>query len=685
MTVLTERYELSCERIAAIAARQEVSANYKDYFQRMAAFILRLTECYKKVRDGFFDQTPKAADLEMLRAENKALFEDILKENYVQSYANPDYACERLGEGFGKLLSYLYVGLRQMITYAFEDCTEEFVIHMELFVEVYNAFAYAKAEADLSDLPEKAAVPQESDIRETLYWFKSDYAELEAQRSVRSLVDPEYGIIRSIVTDSDLTDLCYLYRYGLYVSEDTERMARYLNTLSEERIQMIADTYTEGYRIGFVKGNKDINAKSVVNVRYNIGFERIVRAAVRNFEKLGLKATFRCGGAPTNRQYGYDHKEDSALFLDKKYVNRRLEVLRAAYESYKEQAREFAGPAVIEVFGETPFAPVSKKTACALTKEQQKLSSEFQGAVVALGNEYIRQEETSFTIVAFPVPDIGPRFEEIFDETVKLNTLDYTTYERIQSAMIDTFNKAAYVEVKGMNGNRTDLRIQLYPITDPQKEAIFENCVADVNIPVGEVFTTPVLEGTNGRLHVSRVFLNGLEYHNLELTFTDGKIASYTCTNFAEEEENRKYIKNNVLFHYDTLPMGEFAIGTNTTAYMVARKYDIANRFPILIAEKTGPHFAVGDTCYARSEDIRVYNEDGREIVAKDNSVSLLRGTDPSKAYFGCHTDITIPYDELDSIIAYDKDGNSYAIIERGRFVLEGTQELNKPLEEQGI
>ena len=94
------------------------------------------------------------------------------------------------------------------------------------------------------------------------------------------------------------------------------------------------------------------------------------------------------------------------------------------------------------------------------------------------------------------------------------------------------------------------------------------------------------------------------------------------------------------------------------------------------------PHFAVGDTCYSRSEDVKVYNEDGKEIVAKDNSVSLLRKTDPSRAYFGCHTDISIPYDELGSITAYDKQGNAFTrIIEKGRFVLAGCEELNKPLE----
>lgn len=497
--------------------------------------------------------------------------------------------------------------------------------------------------------------------------------------------------------DSDLGDISYLYRYGEYVTADVEKMAQYLNSLPDERIRLMADTYTEGYRIGFVKAHIDLGKKETVDLHYMLGFERVVRAAIANFEKMGLKPTiYRCEnniftksvvgkkgffGADANKQFLYDHKDDIALFLDKKLVNRKLEVLTAAYEAVKDKAAIYAGPAVIEVFGEIPFAPASKKEACSLDKKQQKMSAELKGASADIVSRYINQKERSFTIIAFPVPSIGERFEEIFDETIKINTLDYTTYERIQAAMINTLNKAEYVEIKGMNGNKTDLRVALYRLADPEKEAIFENCVADVNIPVGEVFTSPVLEGTNGKLHVSRVFLNELEYHNLEIDFKDGMTAGYICTNFESEQENKDYIKANLLYHYDALPMGEFAIGTNTTAYMAARKYNMSNLFPILIAEKTGPHFAIGDTCYSRSEDVKLYNEDGKEIVAKDNSVSMLRKTDPSKAYFACHTDITIPYDELGSIIAYDKEKNAYPIIEKGRFVLEGTQELNAPFD----
>ena len=66
---------------------------------------------------------------------------------------------------------------------------------------------------------------------------------------------------------------------------------------------------------------------------------------------------------------------------------------------------------------------------------------------------------------------------------------------------------------------------------------------------------------------------------------------------------------------------------------------------------------------------------------AKDNECSILRKEDLSKAYFNCHTDITIPYDELGCIRVNCRDGRTVSIIEQGRFVLPGTEELNRPFD----
>jgi leucyl aminopeptidase (aminopeptidase T) len=180
---------------------------------------------------------------------------------------------------------------------------------------------------------------------------------------------------------------------------------------------------------------------------------------------------------------------------------------------------------------------------------------------------------------------------------------------------------------------------------------------------------------------VTKVYLNGLLFKDLELKIEDGKVKEYSCGNFESEEENKKYIEDNLLFHHKTLPMGEFAIGTNTTAYRMAQRYDIADRLPILIAEKTGPHFALGDTCYTYDEDNMTYNPDGKAIIARDNEISARRKEDVSKAYFNCHTDITIPYDELGRIAVVHRDGSTIDIISDGRFVVPGTEALNEPLD----
>jgi len=135
------------------------------------------------------------------------------------------------------------------------------------------------------------------------------------------------------------------------------------------------------------------------------------------------------------------------------------------------------------------------------------------------------------------------------------------------------------------------------------------------------------------------------------------------------------------LFRHPALPVGEFAIGTNTTAYEVGKRYGIAEILPILIAEKTGPHFAFGDTCYSWQEDMAVFNPDGKEIIARDNECSILRKEDPDRAYFNCHTDITIPYNELGSIRVLCRDGSEIPLLENGLFILPGTEELNEPLE----
>jgi leucyl aminopeptidase (aminopeptidase T) len=683
--VMEERYKLSADRLSEMENEHLSNENFDRYFHEVKDFLLMVTQTREWICRGGFEK----ASLEELSERNKKLYEDILPENYHESYGNPTYACKELGDDFGQLLSALYYEMRSLIPEAFRNGVFRLTTTLELFLEVYGAFL----SADMNK-----ALPSYEEIRKIMYWFGSDYAEERRINGFAQTVVSSENFVRDIVLSSDLTDLRYLYRFGEYVTDNEISMAKHLNSLSQEDIDRMATTFTEGYRIGFEMTGKDITIKKTASIHFNLGFERIVRKAIDNFLKIDLKTTIQLGagsiynmaatsrrggffGAIPNRQYDYDHKEDVALFLDSSLVTRQLEAMRAAGEKYKAEAKLFGGPAVIETFGEVPFSPKTNEKAVHLTKAQKKMLSEYKVQNSLITNEYIIGKERSFTIISFPVPEIGDNFREIFDETVKINTLDYKLYQGIQQKIIDALDEAQYVTVKGMGENHTDMKVMLHELKDKSKETNFENCVADVNIPVGEVFTSPVLTGTEGVLHVTGVYLEGLFFKNLEIKFKDGCITDYSCSNLETEEENKKYINDNILFGHKTLPIGEFAIGTNTTAYVVARKYNIADKLPILIAEKTGPHFAVGDTCYSYEEDTITYNPDGKSIIARDNEISIKRKTEPDKAYFSCHTDITIPYDELGEIRAVRADGSSIVIIEKGRFVLPGTEELNAPLQ----
>ena len=678
---MNERYELAIERIRAIVIEDTVNDKYRNYFQNVANFILEI----HAIKNRLETKPNVDCTLEELKNENENIYKDVLSENYEMSFANPSYAATKMGAEIGQILSFLYAEIRSEIPYVYEQRLEYLTICNELFIEVYNCFEGVK-EPDIEEL------------RSIIYWYASDYCDVFLTDRIEEQVSPECSFATDIVMNSNLNDLSYLYYYGEFVSENEIETAKHLNSLSQEVIDRMAEVYTEGYRKGFEVAGIDLSKKTVVNVRYQLGFERVIRKAIENFAKMGLRPSIYraavnvvtkrqqhkigyCGGNP-NKQYDYDHRDDQALFLDKKFIERKLDVMKNAYEQYKDWAAGFAGPAVMEVFGEEPFSPVQKSEAIQLSEKQQQLSVLYDSKSGQLTNQYIKGDERSFTIIAYPVPEIGDKYTEIFDEIIRINTLDAKLYEKVQQTIIDALDQGEYVHVLGRNGNETDLKIQLYRLQNPEKETVFENCVADVNIPVGEVFTSPVLEGTDGVLNVSKVYLNELQYRNLKMTFKDGRLTDYSCSNFEDAEEGKKFIKGNVLHNHDTLPMGEFAIGTNTTAYVVARKYQIEDKFPILIAEKTGPHFAIGDTCYSWSEENRVYNPNGKEIVAKDNSVSILRKEDVSKAYFNCHTDITIPYDELGEISVVKADGTRIPILLDGKFVLAGTEVLNEALDE---
>ena len=671
-----------------VCEKERLLADFLAQFCVNRARYLMLVKEVCGLLDKDFDSIP----LDTLKEMNEKAFSECGKDGYDNSFANPEYIYntlsvfldEKMTTKLTKVLSFLYAEIQALYTKAFTG--DEFTISIvsQLFLECFGiSFEDEEIENKIKFL------------KEAIYYYVSDYADEWAHIKVKQSLDTKEDFFTKIVMESDLSKEEYLYKYGEYVSEQEIAVSRYLYSLDDETLELMADNFVNAYINGFKNNNLDLSVKETVNLRYNIGFEPVIKKVINKLYENNLEPVIYQAavlaldkkvspvgvhGIGINPQYEYDHKFDKAVFIDKELLDNLLVHYEKYYSLYEEKAAVYAGPMLMEVFGEETFTCVNHKGCNKLSDKQNKMFNDFTTRFNIMVNEYVHLDTTSFSIVAYPIPAIGDDFEEIFAQTVKINTLDTAEYEEIQLKLIDCMDKAKYIHIEGCNGNKTNLCVALADLNNPENETRFENCLADVNIPLGEVFTSPRLTGTSGVLHVKEVYLNTLLYKDIEIEFEDGMIKDYLCSNFDDEAKGREYIKDNVLHGFDSLAIGEFAIGTNTLAYSMGKKYNILNKLPILIAEKCGPHFAVGDTCFKMSEEVKVYNSNGKEVIAKDNEVSILRKTDMEKAYYGCHTDITIPYEELKVIEAVMEDGSSIAIIKNGKFVLDGCEKLNEYL-----
>lgn len=149
-------------------------------------------------------------------------------------------------------------------------------------------------------------------------------------------------------------------------------------------------------------------------------------------------------------------------------------------------------------------------------------------------------------------------------------------WERIhneQQRLVDYLNSKSKIEVKSKD---TQLTFSL----EGRK---WVNCDGTVNLPDGEVFTSPVENSMNGHVRFSypAIFMNR-EVEDVELTFENGRVVS------AKAKKDEAFLNEILNTDEGAKAVGEFAVGTN---------YNI-NRFTknTLFDEKIGGtiHMAVG-------------------------------------------------------------------------------------------
>ena len=387
---IQERYNLTIERMKLILEEESVDDRYLDYFRTVAQFILLIDQIQER----------NSVSLEKLKEENLALYQDVI-DNYDTSYANPEYAIQVFGREIGEILSFLYTEIRSEIAYVYEKKMENLAICNELFIEIYNSF-------------EEEETPNFKSLKEIIYWYASDYCDVFVAERLMEKMDSNNRFAIDIIMNSDLDDLRYLYKYGEYISDEEYNTVAMLQGLSKEEVSSIADMYIEGFQEGCEDIGVDLSKKDTIYIQYQIGTERIVKEVVKGFERIGLKAT-SCRNAVSvmtkekqrngfyskkRTQYEADHWNDQGLFINKKYVERKLDVVKNVFEQQKERTAAFAGGVLIGV-GDEKATLQPQKAAICLNEKQEILQKLFEEKMEQLTNKYLLKE-LNITVVDIP-------------------------------------------------------------------------------------------------------------------------------------------------------------------------------------------------------------------------------------------------------------------------------------------
>jgi len=162
-----------------------------------------------------------------------------------------------------------------------------------------------------------------------------------------------------------------------------------------------------------------------------------------------------------------------------------------------------------------------------------------------------RVNNTKWVVMRYPNDSMaqaaGMSTEAFEDFYFDVCTLDYSKMSKASDPLVELMNRTDQVRI---TGNGTDLSFSI-------KDIPAIKCDGKLNIPDGEVYTSPVRDSVNGVLQYNAPSsYNGVTYDNVRFVFKDGKIVEATANNtealnhLLDSDEGARYI-------------GEFAIGFN--------------------------------------------------------------------------------------------------------------------------
>lgn len=644
----------------------------------------------------FWEQiSPEISDLKWINKENK---DDLIKrlsyrynlydfEKYKYSFTNPVQSCALLGEETGKYFCTFYYAVIRLHSSSVKK-------HKKIFKAARNGCAKIAKEI-LKRL--EYVVESDDSLNESPEFIKEFNTIIKEAAieflNIRSMVAAE-NMDKSHIPDKTFENrvLATYKKAGIDTlrlrpwksHEEASKVTEIFSRLSDLEVKTAIKELLAGFKRGADVAGLEIKKGDIYSFHYVEGMERLALEFKKQTEKMGLEFKGQCSPiVKDNHQELYDHKNDFHISLTDKFIASYSKQVEKSMKKAAKWMKKLRGNIVMEFYGEDLYSPEQHDKQLPFMGERFQ---KYQTVLMELSKEYQPPENMSFSICALPHPHIGPDIEVLLQKSLSLIALPLSVWSNAQQKIVELLDNADHVRVKGANGSGTDIKIGFYKGHDLKKQTAFCSVLADLNFPVGEVFTTPKLDETAGILHIpGELFFNGLPYKELYLKYENGRIVDYGCSNFDDAQQCKNYMAENLFNNKPELPMGEFAIGTNKILDRMVRDHNIPqSKLSVLLIEKMGPHFAFGDTCFTMRETQGARNDDGRDVVARCNEISDPASGKPAhERYFFIHVDVTLPYQYTGQIAAYLPDESNETgfkevdIVRNGQFVLPGTEILN--------
>ncbi len=376
--ILAERRALAAGRLEEMLQEQSVPAPFDSYFRDEAACLLRVLAAPGSAGTCADD-----------------LGAQLLPGNYETSWTNPAYACSRLGKEHGRVLCFLAASLAALPAWRIgsfggSGMEEAVTVHCELFIEIRGEYAQEE-------------LPQPEQVRQTIYWFVSDYQDLFAAARVRQMLEPDPAAEAALYEAA--ADPAGLWRFGEVAGREQKEIAAALAEKSEEEIAEAARRAADAF-LQKIKRNGEIpEEKTAAGIDFPVGACRLAAGAARELSLAGLKPVIcrqphhssniggpvRTGfyGGDPNPQFTADHAQDDALYLDARYVRRREEVLETAYRECAYLADGYAGTLSLEIPGSGSPAAVPCPEAIRPGLRAAKPKERLREAEERLAAEYV--------------------------------------------------------------------------------------------------------------------------------------------------------------------------------------------------------------------------------------------------------------------------------------------------------